>query len=214
MALISSKALAGIAALTFGVAVAPFVFATPAEATLISFFDATETVSVTVFPVSEQIALIPQGGELFDVLVRSANQDPNTIRAGAIGGIRFLDPDGFSDILRAQIIEGASAGIFFTLFSFGSDPDFGNIATTGFTIVQETGALQQVGLAPDVARNIPDSLFRNSAGQVVTLPTDLEIFVQSDVQAIPGPVVGAGLPGFLAACVSLFAWWRRRRKIA
>ena len=203
--LIPLKARAGIAALTFAAALALFLSTTPAKALHINIFDESEdTVQATLddtlitSETSERIVL-PE--------IRVLSGLP---RPAVVAGIRFVEPgtDITSDVLRIELsffglLFQEVLRIDFTSDGAGFFPD-----TTGFTVVEETGTLQDVG-----TEQIP---FRDRAGAVVPLPTtigptfeQITISVLSDVE-IPGPVVGAGLPGLVAACGVLLALARRR----
>jgi hypothetical protein len=206
--------------LTLAAAVVPFVLATPAKAvTDIRFLDLQEgEVSVQILQDNNIPVRITAPGEVIATTFPNSSNVPPTFVNGVNnpGGIVFFEPgtdirnlkvSDISDVLRVSIAPQIIR------FEFASDPAVtrgiasGRLNIAGFTGLIETGFEDPVGAAVGVP-------FKNAAGNVVQLPGDFVIHVASDVKEIPGPVVGAGLPGLVAACVGLLAWWRRRQKIA
>ena len=169
----------------------------------------------------------PQTGEMFlDILVPNVGTAPTSLTA-TVSGSPNVTAGRVDTVFNSGTLQGfLAANGFPSLSSASPNNPIGAFpgSTTGFFVFQadlgtqtlgnpsnspagpNLGIVQTLALGSSIVGFLNTNVTGGSQNGVIATAPSGQLFV-------PGPVVGAGLPGLLAACGSLLVLARRRRRL-
>ena len=184
-------------------------------------------VQITLGPTADGITLTAAGGGIVGVSIAAGTSGPTFEFGGTytFGGATFnAGPnvaEQYAAAANSELFTFTGGGNSITgnlVWNFLQDntPNpkfFGTLTITassgspGFVSTWFVGAHDPIDLTAQSLGQTLDQLAASATGSHVTVGVS-----SGELTAVPGPIVGAGMPGLVAACGGLLALARRRRQ--